>query len=158
MTSTFFVGPQSECLKFRLRMGSQFLITKPARDRTSWSHSAETLQSPNRTKGALLIRRIEPNSTVGPVLSVRVFGFEIVYGLDVLMPSTEHPNMNAWVTACLGTKFFLLAETSSSARGRTKQSNNFLPLPPLASRHTLNKQWRISRAQNTYQQTRKHGS
>ena len=53
---------------------------------------------------------------------------------------------------------FFAGRKSSSARGRTKQSNNFLPLPPLASRHTLNKPWRISRAQNTYQQTHKHGS
>ena len=34
-------------------------------------------------------QRIEPN-TVGPIMSVRVFDFDSLYGLDMLVPSTKH--------------------------------------------------------------------
>ena len=36
-----------------------------------------------------LIRRIQPNSTIGPVLLVRAFDFESLHGLDMWVPSSK---------------------------------------------------------------------
>ena len=68
----------------------QCLITKPARN------TANKLVTPcgefTESKGnedAQLIRRIEPNSTTAPVLSVRAFEIESLCGLDILIPRTR---------------------------------------------------------------------
>ena len=48
-------------------------------------------------QSAQLTWRIEPDSAVGPVLSVRAFEFERQYGVDTLVPSTTHSNKTVLV-------------------------------------------------------------
>ena len=53
---------------------------------------------------AQLARRIEPNSPINPILSVRAFEVERLHGLIMLVSSTVDPKLTVWVTACLGTQ------------------------------------------------------
>ena len=47
---------------------------------------------------------------IGPVLSVRAFELDSMYGLDILIPSPRNNKLTAWITACLGYQFFLQAK------------------------------------------------
>ena len=49
-----------------------------------------------------LIKRIEPKSTIGPVVSAERPNDENLYGLDVSVPGTGDPGKHVWVTASLG--------------------------------------------------------
>ena len=50
------------------------------------------------------------NPTIGPIMSVRAFEFGRVYGLDILVPSTNGSKLSVRVTGCLGTPDPLQAE------------------------------------------------
>ena len=43
-------------------------------------------------------------STCGPILSVRAFEFESVYGLNLLILCVENDKLTVWITACTGKK------------------------------------------------------
>ena len=47
------------------------------------------------------MRRMGPNSIIGPRLSARATVFESLFGLDMLAPSSADPKLTVWVTRCL---------------------------------------------------------
>ena len=79
------------------------IITRPARKRQEhWSRYSDNFKKSKDHQDAHLIWRVEPNSTIGPILSVRLFEFEFHYGLDSPVRSTKFSNKITWVTARFG--------------------------------------------------------
>ena len=64
-------------------------------------------------KDTMLINHFPPNATTGPIVSIRVFGFEGFFGLDRLVPDLRDVQHTVWVTVCLGEYFcFTMGKTS----------------------------------------------
>ena len=65
-------------------------------------HCVENFRGPKDQEDAQLVRRIEPNSTIGPTLSVRAFELDSPCGLDMLVPRTE----GSFIIDCVGHRLF----------------------------------------------------
>ena len=77
---------------FPLEIAQLNFLTEPARQikkRTLVTPCGEFTNSKEQA-GVQLAQRVEPNSTVGTIVSMRVFEFESVYRLNMLLPSTKN--------------------------------------------------------------------
>ena len=61
------------------------MLTRPAKDMKMFFFlPCRELAKPKEPEDSQLIQRIVPNSTVGPILSVRTFEFESLHVLNIL--------------------------------------------------------------------------
>ena len=64
------------------------------------SHPLALSQTAKDKPDATLTYRLLPNATLGPILSIRAFEFESLYGLDFLISDQQDDKQTIWVTAC----------------------------------------------------------
>ena len=95
---------EKQVLNLQLKKNGQYVITI----HPEWMNQ---LQQPHPVvcsgnHDATLFNWLPPNSTIGPILSVRAFEFESVCGLDLSIPSPQNDKLAVWITACLDKLLF----------------------------------------------------
>ena len=76
-----------------------------------------------------------PDTTTGPILSIRVFKFGSLYGLELLILGLRDDKQTVWVTACLGKelvyrqKGFDGTSTAQLDQSRSTSSSNAQSIP-----------------------------
>ena len=92
--------------------------------------SAERTKSKDE-KDAQLIRRMEPISTIGPILSVRAFDFVGLYGLNILVSSTKDSKLIVWE------RFLLVQRRNTKLWVRQQVPAPGEPLSPQVGGHPM---------------------
>ena len=98
VASRFFVSTLKEFLS--MLVIRFHLKTDNSTDRTHWLH-VHGIYKVQRLRRLTADQARRTEFAIRPVLTVRAFEFESVYGSDVMVPSTDDPEKHVWLPACL---------------------------------------------------------